>query len=119
MLLLACTARRSNQILVMLTPDVLTFAKGLGNGLGLAGVVVPGELMDGIDANSISTFGGNPLATAGGLANLRYLLAHGLQERAHKRGQQLRARLVDGLDGAEEVDEAADVLVAALGRVGG
>ena len=85
------------------TPDVLTFAKGLGNGLGLAGVVAPAALMDGITANSISTFGGNPLETAGGLANLRYLLAHGLQERAHKLGQQLRARLVDGLEGAAGV----------------
>ncbi len=84
-------------------PDVLTFAKGLGNGLSLAGVVAPAELMDSVHANSISTFGGNPLATAGGLANLRYLLAHALQEQAHKTGQQLRGRMVDGLDGVPGV----------------
>lgn len=78
-------------------PDVLTFAKGLGNGLSLAGVVAPAALMDSVAANSISTFGGNPLATAGGLANLRYLLANGLQERANKAGQQLRRLLGDGL----------------------
>jgi 4-aminobutyrate aminotransferase len=85
------------------TPDVMTFAKGLGNGLSLAGVVAPAALMDGITANSISTFGGNPLATAGGLANLRYLLANDLQGRALKRGQQLRDRLVDGLADAPGV----------------
>ena len=42
-------------------PDLLTFAKGLGNGLSMAGVIARGELMDGLPANSISTFGGNPL----------------------------------------------------------
>jgi 4-aminobutyrate aminotransferase len=80
-------------------PDIVTFAKGLGNGLGLAGVVAPAALMDRIAANSISTFGGNPLATAAGVANLRYLLEHQLQDNALKAGQQLRRCLVDGLEG--------------------
>jgi 4-aminobutyrate aminotransferase len=78
------------------TPDALTFAKGLGNGLTLAGVVAGAELMDVIDANSISTFGGNPLSCAGALENLRYLLDHDLQGNALKVGnhllQQLRVR---------------------------
>jgi 4-aminobutyrate aminotransferase len=87
-------------------PDVLTFAKGLGNGLSLAGVVAPAALMDGVAANSISTFGGNPLATVGGLANLRYLLANQLQEHALKTGQQLRGQLVDGL---RDVPGVADI----------
>jgi 4-aminobutyrate aminotransferase len=78
-------------------PDILTFAKGLGNGLTLGGVVAPAHLMDGVAANSISTFGGNPLATAGALANLRYLRDHGLQEHAHKTGMQLRSLLTDGV----------------------
>jgi 4-aminobutyrate aminotransferase len=81
------------------TPDVITFAKGLGNGLGLAGVVAPAALMDGVAANSISTFGGNPLSTAAGLANLRYLVAHQLQDHALKMGEQLYRHLVDDLDG--------------------
>ncbi|MEX1044426.1 MAG: aminotransferase class III-fold pyridoxal phosphate-dependent enzyme, partial [Acidimicrobiia bacterium] len=59
-----------------ITPDVLTFAKGLGNGLAMAGVVASAELMDSLPANSISTFGGNPLSTAGALANLEYVLEH-------------------------------------------
>src|SRR5918996_3583858 len=54
-------------------PDMMTFAKGLGNGLAIGGVVARGELMDCLTANSISTFGGNPLAAAGGLANLSYI----------------------------------------------
>jgi 4-aminobutyrate aminotransferase len=84
-------------------PDVMTFAKGIGNGLALAGVVAPAGLMDGVAANSISTFGGNPLATAGGLANLRYLVANDLQSQVHKTGAQLRADVLDGLDGVPGV----------------
>lgn len=76
-----------------IVPDVLTFAKGLGNGLAIAGVVARAELMDGLAANSISTFGGNPLATSAGLATLDYLAAHDLQGNAEKVG----ARLFDGL----------------------
>src|SRR3954468_17479923 len=74
-------------------PDVLTFAKGLGNGLSMAGVVASGELMDGVNANSISTFGGNPLVCAGALANLKYALDHDLQANALATG----ARLMDQL----------------------
>jgi 4-aminobutyrate aminotransferase len=76
-----------------LVPDILTFAKGIGNGLAIAGVVARAEIMDCLQANSISTFGGNPLATAGALANLRYLLAHDLQANALEVGRHLRARI--------------------------
>jgi 4-aminobutyrate aminotransferase len=77
-----------------LVPDVLTFAKGVGNGLALAGVVARAEVMDSVSANSISTFGGNPLATAGALANLDHLLAHDLQGNALKMGHLCFERLV-------------------------
>ncbi|MHC4067304.1 MAG: aspartate aminotransferase family protein, partial [Planctomycetota bacterium] len=73
-----------------ITPDLITFAKGLGNGLAIAGVVGRAKIIDSISANSISTFGGNPLATAGALANLDYVLEHDLQTNAAKVGQQLR-----------------------------
>ena len=77
-----------------ITPDLLTFAKGLGNGLTIAGVVGRAEVMDAVPANSISTFGGNPLSSAGALANLHYLLDHGLQANAAEMG----ARLLSGLE---------------------
>ena len=79
-----------------ITPDILTFAKGLGNGLAMAGVVASAELMDSLPANSISTFGGNPLSTAGALANLEYILEHDLQTNASKVGRHLKNR-IDGL----------------------
>jgi 4-aminobutyrate aminotransferase len=74
-------------------PDAITFAKGIGNGLAIGGVVARGELMDSLQANSISTFGGNPLSTAGALANLNYLLEHDLQTNTKKVGEHLMRRL--------------------------
>ena len=47
------------------------------------------DVLDSIPANSISTFGGNPLSCAGALANLDYLLAHDLQGNARKQGEVL------------------------------
>ena len=89
-----------------ITPDLLTFAKGLGNGLAMAGVVARAEIMDCLQANSISTFGGNPLSTAGALANLEYLLENDLQTNAHKTGSQLK----DGIHRiAEDVPEIVEV----------
>ncbi|MCP2261178.1 4-aminobutyrate aminotransferase [Streptoalloteichus tenebrarius] len=82
-------------------PDAMTFAKGLGNGLAIGGVVARGELMDAITAQSISTFGGNPLATAGANAVLDYLENHDLQANAAKLG----TRLLTGLRAATEHNE--------------
>jgi 4-aminobutyrate aminotransferase len=75
------------------TPDIMTFAKGLGNGLAIAGVVARPEVMNDLSANSISTFGGNHLSSAAALANLRYLLANDLQTNAQKVGEHLMTRL--------------------------
>jgi 4-aminobutyrate aminotransferase len=68
------------------TPDIITFAKGLGNGFAIGGVVARGSLMDGLPASGISTFGGNPVATAAANATLDYVLDHGLQENARVLG---------------------------------
>jgi 4-aminobutyrate aminotransferase len=74
-------------------PDVITVAKGVANGVGLGAVIARADVLDSVPANSISTFGGNPLACAGALANLEYLLAHDLQGNAKKQGQVLAAAL--------------------------
>lgn len=84
------------------TPDIITFAKGVGNGLSLAGVVARGELMDCLTANSISTFGGNPLSAAGGRAVLDYVIRHQLKDNAAARG----AELMTGLREATEANDA-------------
>lgn len=80
------------------TPDVMTFAKGVGNGLAIAGVIAPAELMDSVAANSISTFGGNPLSTAGALANLAYLEEHDLPGNARKVGDYCMRTLTERVE---------------------
>ena len=74
-------------------PDMITFAKGLGNGMSIGGVIARGDLMDGLPGLGISTFGGNPLSTAAGNATLDYVLSHDLQRNA----AELGAVIIGGL----------------------
>jgi len=76
-------------------PDAMTFAKGLGGGHAIGGVVARGDLMDCLQANSISTFGGNPVSTVAASAVLDVLLSRDLQANAAKLG----AVLLEGLRG--------------------
>lgn len=75
------------------TPDLLTFAKGIGNGFALAGVVGSAEVMESVQGISFSTFGGNPISTAAGNAVLDYIVEHDLQANATRVG----GILLDGL----------------------
>ncbi|MEV4642268.1 aspartate aminotransferase family protein [Actinoplanes sp. NPDC049548] len=77
-------------------PDLITFAKGIGNGFALAGVVGRADLVNAVPATSFSTFGGNPISTAAGNAVLDYVLEHDLQHHAKHVG----AILLDGLRSA-------------------
>ncbi len=76
-----------------IVPDMLTFAKGVGNGVTLAGVVARADIMDTIDVLNFSTFGGNPLSSAGGLATINYVLDNDLQTNAKVMGDRFRAGL--------------------------
>jgi 4-aminobutyrate aminotransferase len=89
-----------------ITPDLLTFAKGIGNGLSIGGVVTTAEIMESYPAIGISTFGGNPLATAGALANIDYVLNNDLQTNSLKVGNRLMQDLVPL---AEELDVIGEV----------
>ncbi len=75
------------------TPDMMTFAKGLGNGFAIGGVVGRADLLDGIRGSGISTFGGNPIATTAASATLDYVLSHDLQKNAAVTG----TIIIDGL----------------------
>ncbi|MFF5533422.1 aspartate aminotransferase family protein [Streptomyces cinerochromogenes] len=74
-------------------PDIVTFAKGIGNGMSVGGVIARAEIMNCLDAQSISTFGGTQVTMAAGLANLTYLLEHDLQGNARRVGGLLIERL--------------------------
>ena len=88
-----------------ITPDLLTFAKGIGNGLSIGGVVAPEEIMEAYPAIGISTFGGNPLATAGALANLDFVLDNDLQTNSLKVGNRLMQSLVPLSEELEVIGE--------------
>ncbi len=92
-----------------ITPDILTFAKGVGNGLSLGGVIAGAQLMDSLPGNSISTFGGNPMSSVGALATIRYMLEHDVQGHALRMGERLVGHL-------QPVVDASDVVVELRGR---
>src|SRR5487761_495967 len=76
-------------------PDMITFAKGLGNGFAIGGVIARGDLMDGLPGSGISTFGGNPLSTTAASASLDYLLDHDLQANAAVLGSMIITGLAE------------------------
>lgn len=54
-----------------IVPDIVTMAKGIGNGFPLAAVVTTKEIADAHNkASYFNTFGGNPMAAAVGKAVL-------------------------------------------------
>ncbi|MFI6601376.1 aspartate aminotransferase family protein [Nonomuraea sp. NPDC050536] len=80
------------------TPDMMTFAKGLGNGFAVGGIVARGDLMDSLPAVGLATFGGNPISMAAANATLDYVLDHDLQANAARTGKII----IDGLKAAKE-----------------
>lgn len=87
-------------------PDAMTFAKGLAGGWAIGGVVARGALVDCVQGNSISTFGGNPVATTAAKTVLDYVLSNDLQANAAKLGAVLKHGLQDA---AERLPMVAEV----------
>ncbi|HEY8239763.1 MAG TPA: aspartate aminotransferase family protein [Candidatus Limnocylindrales bacterium] len=77
-----------------IVPDVVCAAKGIANGLPLSAIVARRELHErwGKGAHG-STFGGNPVSCAAGIAVLETIEAEGLVASAAERGEQLRGGL--------------------------
>lgn len=80
-------------------PDAFTLAKGLGGGVPIGALVCVGADVSGLltPGQHGTTFGGNPLATAAGLAVLETIRTEGLLEHVRAEGAHLAARL-DALD---------------------
>jgi acetylornithine/N-succinyldiaminopimelate aminotransferase len=113
------------------TPDVVTLAKALGNGVPIgacwARAEVAASFTPGMHA---TTFGGQPLAAAAARAVLAVMEAEEVPVRAARAGEQLRAALLDlpavtevrglglllaaELDGVDARRLAADALAAGL-----
>lgn len=80
------------------TPDVMTLAKGLANGVPIGACLAGGRALDILGTgNHGSTFGGNPLACRAALATLDIIEREGYVERAGRLGAQLLAMLNERL----------------------
>ncbi|KMT06598.1 hypothetical protein BVRB_7g157660 [Beta vulgaris subsp. vulgaris] len=80
-------------------PDIVTMAKGIGNGIPLGAVVTTPEIASVLTRRSyFNTFGGNPVCTAAGHAVLRVIEKEKLQENAHVVGTHLKKRLTALMD---------------------
>ncbi|MFD7766658.1 acetylornithine transaminase [Streptomyces sp. NPDC059787] len=78
-------------------PDVVTLAKQLGGGLPLGATVAFGRAADLLrPGHHGTTFGGNPVACAAGLAVLDTIEDEGLLENVKRQGEKLR----DGIEGS-------------------
>ena len=75
-------------------PDIVTTAKGLGNGSPIAAVTTRAEVARTLaQRNHFNTFGGNPVSTAAALATLDVIDEEGLQENCRVLGHRLRTGL--------------------------
>jgi acetylornithine/N-succinyldiaminopimelate aminotransferase len=75
---------------VGVTPDALTFAKGLAGGLPIGAVVASPRLTDALALGDLgSTFGGGPVPCAAALANIAVIERDGLVANAVEVGEQL------------------------------
>ncbi|MDF5738911.1 MULTISPECIES: acetyl ornithine aminotransferase family protein [unclassified Nostoc] len=75
-------------------PDIITTAKGIASGLPLGAILARPELMTWPPGSHATTFGGNPVACAAGIATLR-LLESGLMTNATQMGELLQASLTE------------------------
>ncbi|WP_036860036.1 acetylornithine transaminase [Porticoccus hydrocarbonoclasticus] len=81
-----------------LLPDVVTTAKGLGNGVPIGACLAGNKAADLMQPGSHgTTFGGNPLACAAALATVSTILDENLCQRAATMGNYIKQRLVERL----------------------
>ena len=82
-----------------IVPDVMTLAKGLGNGVPVGACLARGAVAELFTPGSHgSTFGGNPLACRVGCTVLEIIQEQGLLQNAARQGEHLLARLRMELD---------------------
>jgi acetylornithine aminotransferase len=73
-----------------ITPDVITLAKGLGGGLPLGAMIALGKAADLFQPGDHgSTFGGNPVTTAAGLAAIKFIEAQKILKKVEAQGLYL------------------------------
>ena len=74
-------------------PDIMTFAKGMANGVPIGATIASAEVADSMKGLTISTFGGNPVTATAALATIQVIEEENLVNNARLMGQRLRAGL--------------------------
>ncbi|OZG70653.1 aspartate aminotransferase family protein [Hahella sp. CCB-MM4] len=87
-------------------PDVVTTAKGLGNGFPIGACLARGSAAEAFHPGSHgSTFGGNPLACAAALAVVQTIQKQNLSNRARELGERLISQFESQLGGADYIKQ--------------
>jgi len=76
-------------------PDIITGAKGLGNGFPIGVTIARPEVADALKGVTISTFGGNPVATTAAKAVIDYIEEQNLLRNTEEVGGYLKNRLLE------------------------
>ncbi|MBY8606323.1 aspartate aminotransferase family protein [Burkholderia arboris] len=78
-------------------PDIVTLGKPMGNGYPVAGIVARTPLIDAFASRTryFNTFGGNPVASAAGLAVLNAIRDQGLMLNVQSTGHYFRSKLLE------------------------
>src|SRR4030043_93632 len=90
-------------------PDIMTLAKGLGGGVPIGAVLAKERASVFVPGDHGSTFGGNPLVCAAGLAMLKFIIDNDLPSQVKRTGQYLVA-------GLEKLKAKFDFIVEIRGR---
>jgi 4-aminobutyrate aminotransferase-like enzyme len=75
------------------TPDMITCAKSMGNGVPIGATITTAELADKFQGLNISTFGGNPVTSVAARAVIEVIEEENLRENTHVVGGYFRQRL--------------------------
>ena len=74
-------------------PDIMTFAKGMANGVPIGATIAAPEVADSLQGLTISTFGGNPVTATAAQATIEVIEEENLVENARVMGDRLRQGL--------------------------
>jgi len=75
------------------TPDMITCAKSMGNGVPVGATITTAEIADQFQGLTISTFGGNPVTSVAARAVIEVIEEENLRENTHVVGGYFRKRL--------------------------
>ena len=77
------------------TPDIITSAKGLGNGMPIGVTIARPEIADSLKGLTISTFGGNPITTTAARAVIEFIEEENLRANTAEVGAYMRGKLLE------------------------